>query len=80
MMIMGDSVPFDLLHAFALFIVDNSLTVADIVISEVYHPSSIVEGEFIEIHNPGSEPVDLSGWWLRRHRVSISRSDGITAQ
>lgn len=35
-----------------------------IVINEVLSGSPFTEGDWIELHNTGSEPVDLSGWYL----------------
>ena len=37
---------------------------ADIVISEVFYnqPGSVETAEFVEVHNSGTETVDLSGW------------------
>ena len=37
---------------------------ADVVINEImFHPVSDDDGdEFIELYNPGAEPIDLSGW------------------
>ena len=38
-----------------------------VVLSEVqYHPSDAADsGDWIELHNPGPEAVDLTGWFLR---------------
>lgn len=42
---------------------DVELTAGEIVLSEIhYHPESNGASEFIELHNPGAGPVDLSGW------------------
>ncbi len=57
-----------------------------LVISEVmYHP--VLEGateahEFVEIHNPGPDPVDLGGWTLRidgEERFTFDAGTGIAA-
>ncbi len=38
-----------------------------VILSELqYHPSSSADsGDWFELHNPGTEPVDLTGWILR---------------
>ncbi|MBN1418615.1 MAG: CotH kinase family protein, partial [Planctomycetes bacterium] len=49
---------------FALLLPGPLTAGADVVISEIFYhpPSECEEEEFIEIHNPGDVPVDISGW------------------
>ena len=45
----------------------ESFAPGDVVITEVLqNPDAVSDGlgEWFEVHNPGTEPVDLSGWWL----------------
>ena len=42
--------------------------VGRVVISEIHRDPAVVPdslGEWVELHNPGSEPIDLAGWTLR---------------
>ena len=46
-------------------LVSGTAVVIDIVINEVmYDPSDESKGEFVELYNPTSAPVDVSGWKL----------------
>ena len=42
----------------------------NIVINEIQHsPTSGDTAEFVELYNPGSQAIDLSGWTIsRRHQ------------
>jgi len=61
--------------------VGTSASSADIVISQVYggggEPGSIWTGDFVELTNRGSEPVDLAGWSVQ-YAPPRERSWGVT--
>ena len=44
--------------------VDPPTTIAPVVIEEVLASSTAVGGDAIELHNPTSSAVDVTGWWL----------------
>ncbi len=52
-----------------------------VVINEImYNPSAVLDetGEWIELHNPGAEAVDLSGWLLRDNTSNLFVIDALT--
>lgn len=47
------------------FTISEPVYSSDVMINEVLaHPSNDTDNEFIELHNDGDIPVDLSGWFL----------------
>lgn len=61
----------------------GSQTQGAIVINEImYNPSASSDenGEWIELHNPGTESVDLSGWVLRDNASNLFVIESLVAE